>query len=51
MLEGRGGFAGGNIAVSAGPDGILIVDDQFAEMAPKVRAALAAIDPGPLPSS
>lgn len=48
MLEGSGGFAGGNIAVSAGPDGILIVDDQFAGMAPKVRAALSAIDPGPL---
>ncbi len=48
MLEGSGGFAGGNIAVSAGPDGILIVDDQFAGMASKVRAALAAIDPGPL---
>ena len=36
MLEGRGG----NIGVSAGPDGLLIVDDQFAPLADKIRAAL-----------
>jgi len=36
MLEGRGG----NIGVSAGPDGILIVDDQFAPLAEKIREAL-----------
>ena len=42
MLEG----AGGNIGVSAGPDGILIVDDQFAPLADKIKAALAAIDKG-----
>jgi len=36
MLTGRGG----NIGVSAGPDGILIVDDQFAPLADKIRAAL-----------
>src|SRR5262245_15784936 len=42
MLEG----AGGNIAVSAGDDGVLIVDDQFAPLADKIKAALAAIKPG-----
>lgn len=36
MLEGRGG----NIAVSAGPDGTVMVDDQFEELAPKIRSAL-----------
>ena len=36
MLEG----AGGNIGVSVGDDGILIVDDQFAPLADKIRAAL-----------
>lgn len=36
MLEG----AGGNIGVSVGSDGILIVDDQFAPLAEKIRAAL-----------
>jgi cyclase len=44
MLEG----AGGNIGVSAGPDGLLIVDDQFAPLADKIKAALAAIDKGEL---
>ncbi len=44
MLEG----AGGNIGVSAGPDGVLIVDDQFAPLAEKIRAALKGINPGPL---
>ncbi|HUP22585.1 MAG TPA: MBL fold metallo-hydrolase [Thermoanaerobaculia bacterium] len=36
----------GNIGVSAGPDGILIVDDQFAPLADKIRASLAEIAPG-----
>ncbi|MFZ5496035.1 MAG: MBL fold metallo-hydrolase [Verrucomicrobiota bacterium] len=44
MLEG----AGGNIGVSAGPDGILIVDDQFAPLADKIAAALAQLNPGRL---
>ena len=32
--------AGGNIGVSVGPDGLLMVDDQFAPLAPKIHAAL-----------
>ena len=44
MLQG----AGGNIGVSAGSDGILIVDDQFAPLAEKIRAALKGINPGKL---
>jgi len=44
MLEG----AGGNIGASVGPDGILIVDDQFAPLADKIRAALREIGPGNL---
>jgi cyclase len=39
MLEG----AGGNIGVSVGEDGILIVDDQFAPLADKIRAALKGL--------
>jgi len=35
--------AGGNIAVSAGPDGLLIVDDQYADLAEKIAASLADI--------
>lgn len=44
MLEG----SGGNIGVSVGPDGILIVDDQFAPLAGKIKAALAKLGPGKL---
>jgi len=39
MLQG----AGGNIGVSVGDDGILIVDDQYAPVADKIRAALKGI--------
>ena len=44
MLEG----AGGNIGVSVGPDGILIVDDQFAPLAEKIRTALEKLGEGKL---
>ncbi len=44
MLEG----AGGNIAASVGDDGIVIVDDQFAPLADKIRAALKGITTQPL---
>jgi glyoxylase-like metal-dependent hydrolase (beta-lactamase superfamily II) len=40
--------AGGNIGVSAGTDGILMIDDQFAELAPKISAALATLGNGKL---
>lgn len=48
MLEGVGGFAGGNIGVSAGSDGILLVDDQLSPMPKKINAALANISAGKL---
>lgn len=44
MLEGQGG----NIGATAGEDGILIVDDQFAPLADKIKKALAEIRPGEL---
>jgi cyclase len=44
MLEG----SGGNIAASVGDDGIVIVDDQFAPLADKIRAALKGIATQPL---
>ena len=40
--------AGGNIGVSSGEDGILIVDDQFEALADRIRAAIAGISPGDL---
>jgi glyoxylase-like metal-dependent hydrolase (beta-lactamase superfamily II) len=44
MLEG----AGGNIGVLTGDDGVLIVDTQFAPLAPKIEAALRRLSPGKL---
>src|SRR5215471_14830972 len=43
MLEGTGDFNGGNIGALVGPDGIVIVDSKFAELAPKVQAALKTV--------
>ncbi|HEU4595674.1 MAG TPA: MBL fold metallo-hydrolase [Pyrinomonadaceae bacterium] len=40
--------AGGNVGVSAGPDGILIIDDQYPPMAEKIRAALKGLNAGRL---
>jgi cyclase len=40
--------AGGNIGVSVGDDGIVIVDDQFAPLAPKIQAALKGISDKPV---
>lgn len=40
--------AGGNIGVSVGDDGIVIVDDQFAPLAEKIRAALKGITDKPV---
>jgi cyclase len=39
---------GGNIAVSTGPDGTLLVDDDYAALTPKVRAALADLRSPPV---
>src|SRR5438552_10102883 len=44
MLEG----SGGNIGASVGEDGIVIVDDQFAPLAEKIRAALKGITDKPV---
>jgi glyoxylase-like metal-dependent hydrolase (beta-lactamase superfamily II) len=44
MLEG----SGGNIGVSLGDDGIVLVDDQFAPLAPKIKAALKELTDKPV---
>ena len=40
--------SGGNIGVSAGADGVFLVDDQFAPLTDKIRAAVRGITDGPL---
>jgi cyclase len=44
MLLGRGG----NVGLTAGTDGAAIIDDQFADMAPKIRAAVAMLSDQPV---
>lgn len=44
MLQG----AGGNIGVSAGPDGVFLIDDQFAPLTEKIQAAIAELSPEPI---
>ena len=40
--------AGGNIGLSYGADGNVIVDDQYAPMSEKIVAAIATVDPDPV---
>lgn len=44
MLEG----AGGNIGVSVGEDGVIVIDDQFAPLTPKIQEAISKISPKPI---
>lgn len=44
MLEGRGG----NIGVSAGTDGVFLIDDQFAPLTAKIKAAIGKISDKPV---
>ena len=40
--------SGGNIGISAGDDGVFIIDDQFARLTPKILEAIKAISDKPL---
>lgn len=44
MLSG----GGGNIGVSAGDDGILMIDTQFAQLMPKIKSAISEVSSGPI---
>ena len=44
MLEGEGG----NIGVSAGEDGVFVIDDEFAPLSQKIMAAVKAISDKPI---
>src|SRR5262245_9790171 len=55
MLSGSSGLdpshedaAGGRIGVLAGPDGILMIDSQYVQLADKVLAAIRRINTGPI---
>jgi len=40
--------SGGNIGVSIGEDGVVVVDDQFAPLVPKIQAAIKGLTPLPV---
>jgi cyclase len=40
--------SGGNIGVSFGPDGTVLIDDQFAPLTPKIQAAVTALGATPV---
>jgi cyclase len=40
--------AGANIGVSTGPDGVFLIDDQYAPLTEKIRAAISAISKEPV---
>jgi len=44
VLTGRGG----NIGVSVGEDGVFVIDDQYAPLTTKIRAAVATLTPQPI---
>jgi glyoxylase-like metal-dependent hydrolase (beta-lactamase superfamily II) len=44
MLTGRGG----NLGVSVGKDGVILIDSQFAPLTDKIKAAIAKLSPAPV---
>ena len=42
------GADAGNIGILTGPEGILMIDDQFAPLSQKIMDAIKAVDPGPI---
>jgi glyoxylase-like metal-dependent hydrolase (beta-lactamase superfamily II) len=48
VIEGANGFAGGNVAVSVGDDGVFMIDDEIQPMTAKLRAAVTALSKKPI---
>jgi cyclase len=48
MIEGANGFSGGNVGVTAGADGLFIIDDELQPLTPKLKAALATLSKKPV---
>jgi len=48
VIEGVEGFAGGNVGVSIGPDGVFIIDDELEMMSPKLQAELSKLSKQPV---
>ncbi|HLU05832.1 MAG TPA: MBL fold metallo-hydrolase [Woeseiaceae bacterium] len=48
MLEGQGGFAGGNLGLSTGEDGVVLIDDGLGQLASMTLAAVEDITERPV---
>jgi glyoxylase-like metal-dependent hydrolase (beta-lactamase superfamily II) len=48
MLEGEGGFAGGNIGLSVGEDGVVLIDDGMPPLTDKLLAAITTVTDDPV---
>jgi hypothetical protein len=48
VIEGIEGFAGGNVGVSVGSDGVFIIDDELEMMSPKLQAELSKLSRSPV---
>jgi glyoxylase-like metal-dependent hydrolase (beta-lactamase superfamily II) len=48
MLEGQGGFTGGNLGLSVGDDGVVLIDDGVVPLASKLLAAVTDITGRPV---
>jgi len=48
MLEGVGGFAGGNLGLSVGADGVILIDDGLPPFSDAIKTAVAEITKQPI---
>jgi len=48
MLEGVGGFTGGNLGVSTGEDGVVLIDDGLPPLTDKLLAAIGGLSSEPI---
>ena len=48
MLEGEGGFAGGNLGLSIGEDGVVLIDDGLPPLTGTLLAAIGKLTPAPV---
>jgi glyoxylase-like metal-dependent hydrolase (beta-lactamase superfamily II) len=48
LLEGVGGTVGGNVTVAVGDDGVIVIDNMFAQMSGRIKAAIATVTSQPV---
>ncbi|WP_236074824.1 MBL fold metallo-hydrolase [Teredinibacter purpureus] len=48
LIEGQGGFAGGNMVLSVGDDGVVLIDDSMPPLLDKLKAAIRDVSERPV---